>query len=369
MPDRSYGRPMRRSLARTACLPLARTACLPLAAALALAIPATASAAWVWPVRGDVITPYRNGTDPYASGQHRGIDVAASIGTPVVAAAGGDVRFAGTAGTSGLTISIRTGDGYDTSYLHLSSLAVRAGAQVSAGDRIGAVGITGTRSATAPHLHFGVRDAETRHDYHDPLAFLPAPPTAPEPNPPTPAPAPAPEPAGPTPAPAPTGVASPKGAPAPGSAPTPRVLPAPRPAPRATHVPVLAPAHAVLAPRSEPRQRGVPDEARTSSAPRRVPRGITREPTVATGAHPHSPPFATGLPSGDGSRVLAQRRDEELAPRRAAPHGSSGPDIGWALACGGLLLAAAVLGLTGDSRRAASRKRLAATLRPLVDRR
>ena len=64
----------------------------------ALFVPATpADAAWVWPVKGDVITPYRNGTDPYAAGQHRGIDIAASVGTPVVAAAAGDVRFAGTA--------------------------------------------------------------------------------------------------------------------------------------------------------------------------------------------------------------------------------------------------------------------------------
>ena len=141
-----------------------------------LALAPRARAAWVWPVTGDVITPYRNGTDPYATGQHRGIDIAAPVGAPVVAAAGGEVRFAGTAGSSGLTIGIRTADGYDTSYLHLSSLAVRAGAQVSAGERIGAVGTTGVRSATAPHLHFGVRDAGTRHDYHDPLAFLPPPP-------------------------------------------------------------------------------------------------------------------------------------------------------------------------------------------------
>src|SRR5215210_5222195 len=113
-----------------------------------LVLVSPADAAWIWPVNGRVITPYRNGTDPYASGQHRGIDVAAPVGTPVRAAAGGEVRFAGTAGSSGLTISIRTGDGYDTSYLHLSSLSARAGTRVSAGDRIGAVGTTGTRSAS-----------------------------------------------------------------------------------------------------------------------------------------------------------------------------------------------------------------------------
>jgi hypothetical protein len=157
-----------------------------------------ANAAWTWPVSGEVITPYRNGSDPYATGQHRGIDIAAPVGAAVRAAAGGDVRFAGTAGSSGVTISIRTAGGYDTSYLHLSALEVRAGAHVSAGDRIGAVGTTGsagTRSATAPHLHFGVRDAGTRHSYHDPLAFLPpAPPAGPAPEPPVPAPAPRPEP-------------------------------------------------------------------------------------------------------------------------------------------------------------------------------
>ena len=138
-----------------------------------LLLSAPAQASWSWPVRGDVITPYRNGADPYAGGQHRGIDIAAAVGTAVVAAAGGEVRFAGTAGSSGLTVSVRTGDGFDTSYLHLSALAVRAGARVSAGERLGAVGTTGTRSADQPHLHFGVREAGTRHAYIDPLSMLP----------------------------------------------------------------------------------------------------------------------------------------------------------------------------------------------------
>src|SRR5690349_12163823 len=100
---------------------------------------ALASGDWTWPVRGDVIAPYRNGSDPYAAGQHRGIDIAGKVGDPVVAASSGTVTFAGVAGSSGLTISIRTADGrYDTSYLHLSSAAVRAGQSVSAGERIGA---------------------------------------------------------------------------------------------------------------------------------------------------------------------------------------------------------------------------------------
>src|SRR5438094_2814303 len=58
---------------------------------------------WVWPVVGRVITPFRNGGDPYAGGQHRGIDIGARVGTTVVAAAAGSVTFSGLAGSSGLT--------------------------------------------------------------------------------------------------------------------------------------------------------------------------------------------------------------------------------------------------------------------------
>ena len=341
------------------------------ALAVVLALAPGAQAEWVWPVKGEVITPYRNGTDPYATGQHRGIDIAASLGTPVVAAAGGDVRFAGTAGSSGLTISIRTGDGYDTSYLHLSALSVRAGAQVSPGDRIGAVGTTGTRSATAPHLHFGVRDAGTRHGYRDPLSFLTAPPMAPEPNPPATAPAPAPDPASPAPAPAPTGVASPRATPIPRSTPVPRGAPAPATSPPApTSFP--APGHAGRRyPAAPPDQApaGVPGAAlRQAAAARRAPGKGTRRPSVPTEAHAGPRPFAEGLPAGDEPRLLAERRHRGPAPRAGSARGSAGPDIGWALACGGLLLAAAVLGLTGDNRRASAptRTRLAELLRPLT---
>ena len=140
MGERPHTRGMRRLL-------LILTALLSLAGAIAAA---PAEAAWLWPVRGEVITQYRNGSDPYAGGQHRGIDIAAPVGTAVAAAAAGEVRFAGIAGSSGLTVSVRTGDGYDTSYLHLSSIAVRAGAHVSGGERLGAIGTSGERSAAAP---------------------------------------------------------------------------------------------------------------------------------------------------------------------------------------------------------------------------
>jgi murein DD-endopeptidase MepM/ murein hydrolase activator NlpD len=143
-------------------------------AALASAAPAEAAGAFRWPVRGEVMTQFRTHASPYARGQHRGIDVAAPVGTPVRAAAAGLVRFAGRVGSSGLVVSIRTRDGrYDVSYLHLAALAVRAGQRVGTGALLGSVGTTGRRSARAPHLHLGVRLAGSRHAYVDPLTLLP----------------------------------------------------------------------------------------------------------------------------------------------------------------------------------------------------
>ena len=150
-----------------------------LVAALIVPPSATASGDWAWPVRGDVVTPYRNGDDPYAAGQHRGVDIAAPSGTRVDAATSGRVTFAGVAGNSGLTVSVRTGDGaYDVSYLHLSSAGVRPGDEVERGERIGAVGTSGRRSLSEPHLHLGVREAGERHAYRDPMDFLGAAATA-----------------------------------------------------------------------------------------------------------------------------------------------------------------------------------------------
>jgi hypothetical protein len=243
------------------------------------------------------------------------------------------VRFAGTAGSSGLTISIRTADGYDTSYLHLSALAVRAGAHVSAGDRIGTVGTTGTRSVTAPHLHFGVRDAGTRHGYHDPLEFLPpAPPPSPAPEPPAPAPAPRPEPSPPaaTPAPISPPISVPRGVRVPSATrpPKPHAQPHPR------HAPDRPPA-----PHRVPRPLGTPVSS-TRPAPLALPRSRAARGPVSAGVE------------GSGSPGGAEAEERGL-------------DVGWLLACAGLLLAAAVLGLTEDGRGATRRGRskLLGTLR------
>ena len=344
-----------------------------------LLIAAPARADWVWPVSGEVITPYRNGDDPYASGQHRGIDIAADLGAPVVSATGGDVRFAGTAGSSGLTVSIRTADGlFDTSYLHLSSLDVGEGERVAAGALIGTVGTTGVRSAEGPHLHFGVRDAGSRHAYHDPLAFLPPAGLTPERPRATPAPAPvplAPEPGrAPAARPAPTAHREPLRVPLPRGTPVPRHLPLPHVAPR--RVPAdrrAARPGPEAAPLVVPVPRGAPvtagDTARAPHAP------------GAPSAHgaPHAHTRAAG---GDESARRPAGRPDALQRRpQAAAHGptsQSGPDLGWALACLGLLFAAGILALSEHGRgmgrrgRGASRcgrDRLAVALRPLLGRR
>jgi len=346
------------------------TAFLSLAAALA----GPAQAAWLWPVSGEVITPYRNGSDPYAGGQHRGIDIAAAVGTPVVAAAAGEVRFAGTAGSSGLTVSVRTGDGFDTSYLHLSSLAVLAGEHLSGGERLGAVGTTGERSASAPHLHFGVREAGTRHAYLDPLSLLRPPPAPPPAQPPHPAPAPAPLTPRPAPAPpprtAPAPVRAPRPVPTPGRAPRPQPAPRGAPRPGPFRGPRSAPARG-RAHRRAPAPGRAPGLAlRSGGAPWLVPApGRAHRPAPAVGRTPGLALRSGRSPRGAPSQLGAPRPapGPAGAPDTAGPS-SSGPDFGWALACAGLLLAAGVLGLTDDGRKAGARgrSRLARALRPLL---
>ena len=148
-----------------------------------LAWPAAASAAWIWPVKGRVVSQFdHDGSHSrYRSGMHRGIDIAADPGSPVAAATDGLVTFVGRAADSGLTVGLRTSDGrFDTSYLHLGAANVEKGQTVGAGSVIGLAGASGRPSSQVPHLHFGVREAGTESAYRDPLDLLagglPAPP-------------------------------------------------------------------------------------------------------------------------------------------------------------------------------------------------
>jgi murein DD-endopeptidase MepM/ murein hydrolase activator NlpD len=88
---------------------------------------------------------------------HLGIDYAAPTGTPVSSTCDGTVFFAGRKGPNGNLVMIRHGNGYATSYGHLSRIrkGVRPGAHVRQGDVIGYVGATGR--ATGPHLDYRMK--------------------------------------------------------------------------------------------------------------------------------------------------------------------------------------------------------------------
>ena len=130
--------------------------------------------AWTWPVDGPVLRPFDFGDDPYAGGQHRGIDIGAPLGAAVVAPAGGKVTFAGTVPTGGRTVAIRTADGYSVTLVHLGAFGVAQGSDVAEGDRVGTVGPSGEAEVSEPYVHLGIRLAADPNGYLDPLGLLPA---------------------------------------------------------------------------------------------------------------------------------------------------------------------------------------------------
>lgn len=100
---------------------------------------------------------------------HQGVDFAAPVGTPVIAAARGEIVEAKRNGGFGTYVLVRHREGVETEYAHLSRIAsgIEPGACVSAGGVIGYVGSTGLSSR--PHLHLGLL-IEGRHV--NPLRYI-----------------------------------------------------------------------------------------------------------------------------------------------------------------------------------------------------
>jgi len=121
---------------------------------------ATGGAAWVNPNPTARVTSCFG---PRWGRMHEGVDLAATDGTPIVAAGAGIVVRAGVAEGYGNAILIDHGNGYLTHYGHLSVIGVTVGQHVAAGQPIGNEGSTG--HTTGPHLHFEVH----RGYYQNPI--------------------------------------------------------------------------------------------------------------------------------------------------------------------------------------------------------
>ena len=134
---------------------------------------ASRAAAWSWPVEGPVLRPFVAEEDPYAGGQHRGIDIGAPSGTEVRAPATGVVSFAGQLPREGRCLTIRTEDGYSITLVHLGSIAIGVGTAVSEGEVVGTVGPSGEPEGPEPYVHLGIRLTADPNGYIDPLSLLP----------------------------------------------------------------------------------------------------------------------------------------------------------------------------------------------------
>ena len=121
---------------------------------------------YIWPAQGEFTSGYgwRWGR------MHRGIDIAAAVGTPIVASAPGTVTYAQwNDGGYGNLVEITHADGSSTLYAHNDRLLVRQGQEVEQGQQIAEMGSTGF--STGPHLHFEVHPRG--QGAVNPIAYLP----------------------------------------------------------------------------------------------------------------------------------------------------------------------------------------------------
>lgn len=127
------------------------------------------STVFQWPVRGDILRRF----GPVGMGErNNGINIGATAGASVAAAAGGRVAYVGDVVGLGLTVIIMHRDGWRTSYSHLGSATVDDGADVRTGQQIGTVGLTAGDGR--PSIHFETRRMQgDQPTAIDPLTVLP----------------------------------------------------------------------------------------------------------------------------------------------------------------------------------------------------
>jgi murein DD-endopeptidase MepM/ murein hydrolase activator NlpD/uncharacterized protein YraI len=109
---------------------------------------------FIYPAQGTFTQGFGGNTAFYGPGGHNGIDIANSVGTPVVASDAGVVTYAGWKGGLGNAVVIDHGNGFVTEYGHASALRVSVGQRVSQGQVIMAMGSTG--NSTGSHVHFSI---------------------------------------------------------------------------------------------------------------------------------------------------------------------------------------------------------------------
>ena len=116
-----------------------------------------ASTPTIWPVKGLITAGYGYRHSPFTGQRemHEGLDIAAPLGTPIVATADGIVSFVGPLASFGNVVFINHSHGFATFYAHTSKTRVKEGQQVKRGDVVAFVGMTGR--TTGPHVHYEVQ--------------------------------------------------------------------------------------------------------------------------------------------------------------------------------------------------------------------
>ena len=124
---------------------------------------AAADGALCWPLPGHTyISCHFGEVDAFGNAGHRGTDIPAPEGTPILAAHSGTVLVSGWNDSYGNQVLLDNGAGLSTRYAHMTATAVTAGETVTAGQVIGYVGSTG--DSTGNHLHFEVMQGGVRVD-------------------------------------------------------------------------------------------------------------------------------------------------------------------------------------------------------------